>query len=40
MLGQSGGPITPENYTAEYYGCIVALAAEYLLERRYAVGGQ
>ncbi len=27
-LGQSGGPITPENYTAEYYGCIVVLAED------------
>jgi photosystem II stability/assembly factor-like uncharacterized protein len=27
-LGQSGGPITPENYTAEYYGCVVVLSED------------
>jgi photosystem II stability/assembly factor-like uncharacterized protein len=32
-LGQSGGPITPENYTAEYYGCLVVLAEDPSDER-------
>jgi photosystem II stability/assembly factor-like uncharacterized protein len=37
-LGQSGGPITPENYTAEYYGCIVVLAQDPSDERTLWTG--
>jgi photosystem II stability/assembly factor-like uncharacterized protein len=37
-LGQSGGPITPENYTAEYYGSIVVLAEDPSNEETIWVG--